>query len=141
LFLSQTQSFFLDVVPFFLTSEFFPVIEFSLFGKNGIAFCEVIDAEFIFGAENIVETVVNVGVFRLNLKRRFGKLSRLRLDLNVTFPSVHLLMLQLVLIHVIDLIQFFALELLRLHQWVNEPGLIGQWLNDFLIHIFFIHNV
>ena len=50
----------------------------------------------------------------------------LGLNFYIGFFFVKFLMLEFVLVHVIDLIEFLALELLRLNERVIKTGLIGQ---------------
>ncbi len=114
-----------------MTSKFFPIVKWSLFSKYGIWFCEITDIESVIGAEDIIETVVNVSVLWSELKRGFGKLCGLGFNLNISLLFVEFLMMEFVFVHVINLIEFFALKLLWLHQGIQEPCLVGQltqWL-------------
>lgn len=104
-----------------MTFELFPIVEVSLFGNYGIAFGDIIDIKGIAGAEDVIETVVNISVFGSDLKWRFSKLRGLRFNLNIALFPVKFLMLELILIEVINFIQLLALKLLRFNQRIIEP--------------------
>lgn len=118
---------------FLLTPELFPILQLPLFGEDGVALCKVADAKFVFGAENVIETVVNVGVFGSDLKWGLGELCWLRLDLDIAFLFVFFLMVKLILVEVVDLIQLPTLELLRFDQGVDESRLVRQWSRSFFM--------